>query len=238
MIVNSDTCIGCGLCVPYCPMEAITATAGIAEINQDECVECNACFRAGVCPTNSLIVPDLKWPRIVRRIFSDPAPLHGLTGVPGRGTEEMKTNDVTGRYGIGEAGIVLDIGRPGLGVRLKTVEKIYKRMVNLGVHFEEKNPLKGLLKDNGEIGFKEEVLNEKVLSIIIEFKIPSFRLKEILDELKKCSDEIDTVFSVGLIDRVSDDGSMENVDMAKRLGYQPSINAKVNIGVGRPLAKI
>ena len=232
----SDTCIGCGSCVPYCPMEAISLGPERAEIDQDECVECNACLRSDVCPTDSLIKPELKWPRSVRRAFSDPAPQHGLTGIPGRGTEEMKTNDVTGRYRVGEAGFVLDVGRPGVGTRLRVVEKIYKRLVNLNVHFEEQNPLRSLLKDKNESGFKEEVLDEKVLSIIIEFSVPSSRLQEVLDELRKVAAEIDTVFSVGLIDKVSDDGSTENYEQAKKLGYHPSINAKVNIGVGRPQA--
>jgi len=233
----SDTCIGCGSCVPYCPMEAISLGPEKAEIDQDECVECNACFRSDVCPTDSLIKPELKWPRSVRRAFSDPAPQHGLTGIPGRGTEEMKTNDVTGRYHVAEAGFVLDIGRPGVGTRLRDVEKIYKRLVNLGAHFEELNPLRSLLKDKNKSTFKEEVLDEKVLSIIIEFSVSSSRVQEVLDELKKCAAEIDTVFSVGLIDKVSDDGPMENYERARQLGYHPSINAKVNIGVGRPQAK-
>ena len=233
----SDTCIGCGSCVPYCPMEAISLGPERAEIDQDECVECNACFRSDVCPTDSLIKPELKWPRSVRRAFSDPAPQHGLTGIPGRGTEEMKTNDVTGRYHVAEAGFVLDIGRPGIGTRLRVVEKIYKRLVNLGAHFEELNPLRSLLKDKNKSTFKEEVLDEKVLSIIIEFSVSSSRVQEVLNELKKCAEEIDTVFSVGLIDKVSDDGSMENYERARQLGYHPSINAKVNIGVGRPQAK-
>jgi NAD-dependent dihydropyrimidine dehydrogenase PreA subunit len=233
----SDTCIGCGLCVPYCPMEAISLGPERAEIDQDECVECNACLRSDVCPTDSFIKPELKWPRSVRRAFSDPAPQHGLTGIPGRGTEEMKTNDVTGRYRVGEAGFAIDVGRPGVGTRLRVVEKIFKRLVNLGVHFEGQNPLRSLLKDKNENAFKEEILDEKVLSIIIEFKVSSSRLQEILDELKKCAAEIDTVFSVGLIDKVSDDGSMENYEQARQLGYHPSINAKVNIGVGRPQAR-
>ena len=233
----SETCIACGSCVPYCPMEAISLGPERAEIDQDECVECNACIRSDVCPTDSLIKPELEWPRSVRRAFSDPAPQHGLTGIPGRGTEEMKTNDVTGRYRVAEAGFVLDVGRPGVGARLRDVEKIYKRLVNLGAHFEGQNPLRSLLKDKNEKAFKEEVLDEKVLSIIIEFKVSSSRLQEVLDELKKCAVEIDTVFSVGLIDKVSDDGSTENCEQAKQLGYRPSINAKVNIGVGRPGAK-
>ena len=134
-------------------------------------------------------------------------------------------------------GIVLDIGRPGIGTRLRDVEKIFERLVSLGIHFEEQNPLTSLLRDKNESTFKDEVLDEKVLSIIIEFKVSSSRLQELLDALNKFAAEIDTVFSVGLIDRVSDDGSMENYEQARHLGYDPSINAKVNIGVGRPQAR-
>jgi len=232
-----ETCIGCGSCIPFCPMEAISLGPEKIEIDQDRCVECNACLRSEACPTTSLIEPELQWPRSVRRVFSDPAPQHGLTGIPGRGTEEMKTNDVTGRYHAGEAGLVLDIGRPGIGARLRDVERIYMRLVKIGAHFEEQNPLTGLLKNKGGSEFKEEVLDEKVLSIIIEFKVPSVRLQEVLEELKRCASDIETVFSLGLIDRVSESGSMENCEKAKQLGYRPSINAKVNIGIGRPLAK-
>ena len=233
----SETCIGCGSCIPYCPVEAISLGPQGAQIEQEECVECNACVRSDVCPTDSLIQPELQWPRSVRRVFSDPAPQHGLTGIPGRGTEEMKTNDVTGRFRVGEAGFVLDIGRPGIGTRLHDVEKIYRRLVKLGAHFEEQNPLTSLLKDKGGCEFKEEVLDEKVLSIIIECKVPSLSIQEVLEELKRCALEIDTVFSVGLIDRVLDEGSMKNYERARQLGYDLSMNAKVNIGVGRPLAK-
>ena len=232
----AETCIGCGSCVPYCPMEAISVGPERAEIDQDECVECNNCIRAEVCPTDSLMAPELKWPRSVRKVFSDPAPQHGLTGVPGRGTEEMKTNDVTGRYRVGEAGFVLDVGRPGVGTRLRDVERIYKRLVHLGIHFEERNPLRSLLKEDDEAAFKEEVLDEKVLSIIIEFNVPSSRIGDVLETLKKCASEIDTVFSVGLIDKVSEEGSMDNCEQATQLGYRSSVNAKVNIGIGRPPA--
>jgi len=149
----------------------------------------------------------------------------------------MKTNDVTGRYRVGEAGFVLDVGRPGVGARLRDVEKMYRRLVHLGIHFEEKNPLRSLLKENDKTSFQEEVLNEKVLSIIIEFTVPSSRIGEVLDELKKCAAEIDTVFSLGLIDKVSEEGSMKNREIARALGYCSSVNAKVNVGLGRPPAK-
>lgn len=232
----ADTCMGCGSCIPYCPVGAISPGDERVEIDQDECVECNVCLRSGVCPTNSLIEPELEWPRSLRRVFSDPMVVHPGQGIRGRGTQEMKTNDVTGRYHVGEAGIAIDVGRPGIGTRLRNVEKIYKRLVKLGVQFEEQNPVKDLLKDEKEGTFKEEVLNEKVLSAIIECKVPSHRLREILEELKKCVEGIDTVVSVGFIDKVAEDGSRENYEQARRLGYQVYINGKVCVGTGRPLA--
>lgn len=233
----SDECIACGSCISYCPMEAISLGPDKAEINQDECVECNVCYRSGVCPTESLTRPKLEWPRNLRRVFSDPGPVHESTGVPGRGTEEMKTNDVTGRYRVGEAGICLDVGRPGIGARFRDFEIIYKRMYKLGIRMEKKNPVANLLKDINGWEFKPEVLNEKVMSAVLEFIVPTARLAETLEELKKCASEIDTVFSVGLIDKVAEDGSLPNYEIAKKNGYNPSINAKVCIGVGRPQAK-
>jgi hypothetical protein len=171
----------------------------------------------------------------VRRVFSNPTATH-VTDVAGRGTEEMKTNDVTGRYRVGEAGFAIDVGRPGIGTRLRDVEKIYQRLVNLNVEFEDRNPVRGLLKDENSSDFKAEVLNEKVLSAIIEFKVPSHRVADVLRELEKSAGEIDTVFSVGLIDKISEDGSMQNVETARRRGLQPSLNAKVCVGIGRPRA--
>jgi hypothetical protein len=38
--------------------------------------------------------PQLEWPRTIRTTFSDATTTHPGTGVMGRGTDEMKTNDV------------------------------------------------------------------------------------------------------------------------------------------------
>ncbi|HHV56372.1 MAG TPA: 4Fe-4S binding protein, partial [Firmicutes bacterium] len=42
MRINPDLCIGCGSCVPYCPMRAISLKDH-AVVNEDECVECGIC---------------------------------------------------------------------------------------------------------------------------------------------------------------------------------------------------
>ena len=70
-----------------------------------------------VCPTDAITEPQLTWPRIVRRAFSDPIVPHESTGVHGRGTEEVKTNDITRRVGPGDAGFTVEFGRPTVGVR-------------------------------------------------------------------------------------------------------------------------
>lgn len=233
----ADNCITCGACLVYCPMGAISLGREKAEIDQDDCVECSVCYRSAVCPTDSFIRSSLLWPRNLRRIFSDPGPVHETTGVPGRGTEEMKTNDVTGRYRLGAAGICLDIGRPGIGARFKDIETIYRHLYKLDVRMERNNPVAHLLNDINGWELNPEVLNEKVMSAIIEFIIPIEKLAAVLLELKQIED-IDTVFSVGIIDRVAADGSMLSYEIAKQSGFTPSINAKVCLGVGRPLAII
>ncbi len=231
-----DSCIGCGSCVDYCPMGAISLIDNRAVIDQDECVECGVCLRVKVCPVEALYQPDLKWPRILRSQFSDPVAEHPLTGVRGRGTAEMKTNDVTGRYKLGFAGIGIEVGRPGIGARLREVEKIYKEIVALNVQVEADNPVGGLVDEQAPTRFKPEVLDEKVLSAIIEFFVTTDRVPEVLAKIKEISQQIDTVISICLIDRVSDDGKMANYQLAIDNGYTPSINAKVNIGLGRPKA--
>jgi len=73
-------------------------------------------------------------------------------------------------------------------------------------------------------------------AVDIEFIVPTDRVPEVLAKIKEISQHIDTVVSVCLIDKVSDDGKMANYQLAIDNGYTPSINAKVNIGLGKPRA--
>ena len=52
MVVNQEKCNGCGVCVDYCPMEAIRLIDGTAQIDQNSCRECEACLSA--CPTGAI----------------------------------------------------------------------------------------------------------------------------------------------------------------------------------------
>lgn len=265
MDIDKNRCVGCGNCHTICPMGAISLDVdGKSVVNQDECVECSTCHRVlrdegfaptivrgirsilsafnlqfmaevDVCPTNALIPPELEYPRSLRAAFSDPSVVHAGTGVGGRGTEEIKTNDVTGRLRTGEAGIVIELGRPGTGASFRDVEKIATSLIHLDPHFEVNNPVTQLMEDPRTGKIKEEVLDEKVLSAIIEVKTTLERIPDYLRTLESVQEEIDTVFAVGVASRCNPDGSVPHQKWVEEAGYNLSPNGKTNLGLGRPL---
>lgn len=65
-------------------------------------------------------------------MWSDPLAVFPKTMMPGRGTQEMKTNDVTNRFREGEVGIGVELGRPGVGATFADAEKVSIRLAALG----------------------------------------------------------------------------------------------------------
>ena len=169
-------------------------------MNGDECVECYTCFRGmsmeklnptlvrgsspflkafrlrfdpepDVCPTSAITPDELSWPRVVRRAFSDPIVTHESTGVHGRGTEEVKTNDVTNRVGIGEVGYVVEFGRPTVGVRFRDIEKDDAGSGRYRNRIRAEESCHAHDDRQGKTGkLRDDILNEKILSAIVEFK--------------------------------------------------------------------
>jgi hypothetical protein len=83
----------------------------------------------------------------------------------------------------------------------------------------------------------EEILNEKVLSAIIEIKTNLERIPEFLQALEKVQKEVDTVMSIGIASKCLSDESIPHEEWVKKAGYTLSPNGKTNIGLGRPLFK-
>ncbi len=234
MLVNTELCSGDGMCVMYCPTRAIQVIDYEATIVPEDCVECGVCVRLGVCKTSALTPADrLPWPRSIRSILSDPMTEFAETGVTGRGTEEMKTNDVTERFQPGRLGIAIDVGRPNVGTTLVEVEKITRALARVGVAFEQKNPVTFLMADPATGALRADVLGERVMSAVVEFTIDEAALPAVLGVIEAVSPQVETVFSVGVISRVRPDGSIPVVATLTRLGYPPRQDAKVNVGLGR-----
>ena len=233
MDIETDTCNGCGQCAVVCPVQAIQMIDNKAVIDEESCVECSVCYRDANCPVNAIKIKRLEWPREVRVPFSNVIATHKVSGVAGRGTEEMKTNDVTNRYGFGEVGISIELGRPGVGSRLKNIELFTTRFSRIGVMYEEKSPVTSLIiDDDGHIN--EDVKDERVLSAIIEFKVPTKKLSHILEIIREVEKEIDTVFYVGIVSKIKDNNTKEIINRISQLGFEVRPNAKINIGLGRP----
>ncbi len=237
---------------------------GRSQVNEEECVECNTCYRTlrdegrnptlvrtlrrvlrclhlaydadpHVCPTGALTPPRLSWPRSLRAAFSDPLVRHQDTDSGGRGTEEIKSNDVTGRLKRGEIGFVIELGRPGLGARFRDIDRMARALAAVRVTFEKENPVTHLMVDPSMGALRQDVLDEKVLSAIIECRIDASRAHAVLTALRRVAVEMDTVFCAGIAARCDPDGSAPFREMVRESGLSLSLNAKSNLGMGRPL---
>ena len=102
----------------------------------------------------------------------------------------------------------------------------------LGVDYEPNSPVTTLFED-GQGHIKPEIQNERVLSAIIEFKIPTKKVPDILRIIRDIEPKIDTVFSVGVVSRFMEDGRLPIVDTLSQNGFEVRPNAKVNLGLGR-----
>lgn len=232
-----------------------------ATVNLDECVECFACHRGmskehmnptlvravrrvakwlrfrfdpepDVCPTDALTPQELTWPRVIRRAFSDPLVPHESTGISGRGTEEVKTNDVTDRVAVGEAGFTIEFGRPGVGVRFRDVQTMAMAVASLPMEFEEKNPVYALMADRAAGTLRPDILDEKVLSAILELKTRLEHVPAILERVDAVAQELDTVVSIGVSTRCDPNGDDLLAPILQREGYV-FFRGKTNLGLGR-----
>ena len=50
--VSMNKCIGCGICVSECKVDAISIKDEIASIDEEKCVSCGTCIE--VCPQNAI----------------------------------------------------------------------------------------------------------------------------------------------------------------------------------------
>lgn len=240
---------------------SVDARTRRARIDADACVECFTCFRGmsmetlnptlvrtirrclawlrlrfdpepDVCPTSAIVPDELHWPRVVRRAFSDPQVPHESTGIHGRGTEEVKTNDVTGRVQFGEAGYVVEFGRPNVGVRFHDIDRMTRRLASMGICFESNNPVTHLMTDPRIGSIRADILGERVLSAIVEFKTTLDDVAPVIEAVREVAAELDTIVSIGVSTRCDNDGGSPVESILRREGIA-FVRGKTNLGLGR-----
>ena len=187
MKLEPDRCAQCGECVFICPVGAISIQTGVISINHDQCVECGVCWRSKVCPNSVFEPEELPWPRVLRPMFSDPATVHHLTRLAGRGIEEIKTNDVRCLYVDDLIGVSAEIKRPGIGASFFDVQYITRALAACGAQFTADNPIMELVVDPARGLLDPTILNERVLSVIVECVVLEDKLESSLRSLIEAS---------------------------------------------------
>jgi Fe-S-cluster-containing hydrogenase component 2 len=238
MIIREETCVGCGRCHPYCPAGAIGFEKLISVVDQDRCYECGTCLRVAICPVDAIeesaFVFD--YPRALRKYFSDPTATHAATMIEGRGTEESKTNDVTGRCAPDEVGVAIEVGRPTLGMGLEDIQRITRGLAEAGItEIEPHNPIHSMIADPATGDLKPELLGERVLSAIIEIQVKRDRLPQVLETVRAVARQVHSVFCLNVYTQLEPglQPPQAVLDTIKRAGYSWRPNAKINVGLGR-----
>lgn len=240
--ILSEKCAGCRQCQKYCSVDAIMydAAARKCYVDADKCVDCYVCIRQQnqFCVRQAFAPTPLdNYYKQFAHVMSDPCENHGVTGVTGRGTEEVKTNDVSGRVKKGQVGFCIDVGRPGVGTTLRDVEKIAMALASAGVTLldADHTPLAALMTDIKTGKLKDDCLDTRMLSVIVEGACKDADFENAMRALVKVKDEIETVFSLGLIMRVDENGYNPVLRCLDDLGIPQPFRGKVNVGLGKPL---
>ena len=261
--INETKCIDCMDCIPYCPMSAIgeSTNQGKVSIDAERCTECGVCLDAEICPVEAIVAKDLTWPRTLRAKFHNlhapyrAAPMLAQVSQPIRSPDEQRifarhkvhselTNDVSGFLGHGDAEVIVELGRPHLGVTFRDVQKVSQALIPVGLQLEHqypaqdaRNPLADLTTDTAKSIFRQDILDEKTGWVCLSLHVPENDVPRIFQNLRDVAIEIDTVFAVDVISRMAKNGTTVAERLASEIGAEPAGNCKTNVGLGRPLAK-
>jgi len=217
-------------------MGAMSMSHRKASIDSNECAECGTCSRSKICPVDAIKTVELEWPRVLRETFSNPQAVPKSTGVGGRGTEGIKTNDSQTRYRRGEMGVFVEHDRPVLGARFHDVERVVKKFKSHGYEVIWQNPIAELIDDPKTGALKPEILNEKIISCVVEYLLPDSAADELMTMVQEVAGEVESVFNLSVALRADDAGRTRIGEL-----FGPDVfrlpNGKVNIGMGSNIAR-
>ena len=100
------------------------------------------------------------------------------------------------------------------------------------VVFEDGNPVTQMMADRTSGVIREDVLNEKVLSCIVEITVPLDDTARVLGVVKQICQAAETVISIGVSTVCDKAGNDPIRELLEKEGYHVGW-AKVNLGLGR-----
>jgi hypothetical protein len=119
-----------------------------------------------------------------------------------------------------------------VGVRFRDIEKMTQALAAIGIEFEPKNPVTHLMTERKTGSLRQDVLNEKILSAIVEFKTRIENVPAVLRRIDEVSRTLDTVVAVGVSTRCDERGGSALDDVLSEQGYAFT-RGKTNLGMGR-----
>ena len=131
--------------------------------------------------------------------------------------------------------MAVEVGRPGVGAKLRDLEMIAMALAEKRIIFEPRNPVTFLFEDVKTGKLKPDLKEERVLSAIIEFEVTPDQLGGVLQALKDVSGRVETVFSADLISFPEEEEKGPALEITKKMGFPIYPNGKVNLGLGRAL---
>jgi hypothetical protein len=105
---------------------------------------------------------------------------------------------------------------------------------NIGYELAAENPVTHFMSDKSIGKLRDDVLDEKATSAIIEGKCKLEKLPDALRAIREAAKKVKTVFTVEVITKVTPEGEVPIKAVLEEMGIWYSVNTKNNLGIGEP----
>ena len=107
-----------------------------------------------------------------------------------------------------------------------------RELAKMDLTFEKRNPVTNLMTNPSAGDIREDILNEKILSAIVEFKTSMKNVPAVLRKIREVAKRLDTVVAIGAAARCDENGDNELEEILRQEEFD-FVRGKTNLGLGR-----